>query len=378
MISGGAGEAEGSEAIGEAIETAIREGRSQPEGGAVFLGPNCMGVRSRPGKYDTFFVPEAKLPARRSIPDQPLALVSQSGAFIVSRLSTNTDLNPRFAISIGNQVDATVSDLVREVGRRDDISVVGVYLEGFADLDGAAMLDVVSELRSLGKSVVFYKAGRTESGRSAAAGHTAAVAGDYDICQTAMAHAGAFVAEDFREFGLALELAVGLAGRSLGQGRVFALTNAGMEAVAMADAGIRLEPLSDAIRDSLDELLTEHGLRGLVSPRNPLDLTPAANEAAYDAAVRVAAASPDVDAILVSCVPLAPSLQTLSDEISDPASFVQRAREWRASTDKAILAVFDGGPEYDALREGVRAAGIPVFRSADDAARLLSRWMGAQ
>ena len=36
-----------------------------------------------------------------------------------------------------------------------------------------------------GKDVVFYKAGRTESGRSAAAGHTAAVAGDYDVCQAA-------------------------------------------------------------------------------------------------------------------------------------------------------------------------------------------------
>lgn len=375
IISGGAGEAEGSEAIGEAISEAIREGRNLPGGGAAFLGPNCMGVRSRPGAYDTFFVPEDKLPMRRGGEPQPVALVSQSGAFIVSRLSSKTELDPRFAISIGNQSDLTVSDMVRAVGLRDDIRVVGVYLEGFIDLDGAEMLQVVSELRERGKSVVFYKAGRTESGSSAAAGHTAAVAGDYDICQTAMSLAGAFVAQDFREFGEALELAVHLAGRAVGEGRVFALTNAGMEAVAMADSGVRLDPPSDALHCELDTLLTQHNLRGLVSARNPLDLTPAAGEAAYDELVREVLDAAEVDAVIVSCVPLAPALHSLADDLDNPRSFVQLAKGWRAHSEKPLVAVFDGGPEYDALRAGVRAAGIPVFRSADDAARLLQRWI---
>ncbi len=375
IISGGAGEAEGSEAIGEEIAAAILEGRTMANGGAAFLGPNCMGVRSRPGRYDTFFVPEDKLPMRRGGEPQPIALVSQSGAFIVSRLSSRTDLDPRFAISIGNQCDLTVSDMVRAVGLRDDISVVGVYLEGFIDLDGADMLNVVAELRGQGKSVVFYKAGRTESGRSAAAGHTAAVAGDYDICQTAMSLAGAFVAQDFREFGEALELAVHLTGRTVGEGRVFALTNAGMEAVAMADSGVRLDAPSQALHCELDTLLTTHGLRGLVSARNPLDLTPAAGEAAYDELVRAALDSDEVDAVIVSCVPLAPSLHSLAADLDHSSSFVQLAAKWRAHSDKAIVTVFDGGPEYDALRAGIRVAGLPVFRSADDAARLLHRWI---
>lgn len=372
IISGGAGEAEGSEEVGHEIEAAISEG------GAAWLGPNCMGVRSLPGAYDTFFVPDAKLPMRRPTPPQPLALVSQSGAFIVSRLSSNSDLNPRFAISIGNQVDVAVSDLVAAVGERPDISVVGVYLEGFADLDGAALLSVVAELREKGKQVVFYKAGRTESGRSAAAGHTAAVAGDYDICQTALRHAGAFVAEDFREFGLALELALGWAGKTTGTGRVFAMTNAGMEAVAMADSGLRLTELDDQLKSELDRVLNEHGLRSLVSPRNPLDLTPAADEAAYEAALHVALASEAVDAVVLSCVPLAPTLHSLESELEDVRSFASRAVAWSATAQKPIVIVFDGGAEYDALRRAVRAAGLPVFASADDAARLIGRWTGAR
>lgn len=378
IISGGAGEAEGSETIGEAIADAIRHGRVAANGGTALLGPNCMGVRSRPGTYDTFFVPEDKLPSRKTAEPRPVALVSQSGAFIVSRLSAHTELDPRFAVSIGNQCDLTVSDMVRAVGRRQDISVVGVYLEGFVDLDGAAMLDVVSELKRAGKAVVFYKAGRTESGRSAAAGHTAAVAGDYEICHTAMSRAGAFVAQDFREFSEAIELAVAWSDRTVGEGRVYAITNAGMEAVAMADGGIRLDPPSPELHEQLNQLLTQHNLRELVSPRNPLDVTPAAAEAAYADLVRSLLVASEVDVVIVSCVPLAPALRTLSSDLDDPGSFVALAQRWREMSTKPIAVVFDGGPEYDELCRRVRGTGLPVFRSADQASRLIDRWIASE
>ncbi|MCC7231143.1 MAG: indolepyruvate oxidoreductase subunit beta, partial [Fimbriimonadaceae bacterium] len=299
IISGGAGETEGTEDLGAQIQEVILKGRTQDGGGAVFLGPNCMGVRSWPGKYDTFFVPNEKLPPRRSLPPQPIAIVSQSGAFVVSRLSSNPGFQPLIAASIGNQSDLTVSDLLKVIADRSDVQVIGVYLEGFADLDGVEVLKAVSELTSSGRTVVFYKAGRTESGRSAAAGHTAAVAGDYDICMTAMRYAGAYVAQDFREFGQALDLAHRLGRRTIGDGRVLAVTNAGMEAVAMADSGIKLAPLGEELKMDLGTILGQHGLAALVSPRNPLDLTPAAGEMAYGDVVQAALASDQVDAVIV-------------------------------------------------------------------------------
>lgn len=45
----------------ESIERAREAGRAVP----VLLGPNCLGVQSRPGRYDTFFIPENKLDKRR-------------------------------------------------------------------------------------------------------------------------------------------------------------------------------------------------------------------------------------------------------------------------------------------------------------------------
>lgn len=377
IISGGAGETEGSEGLGEDIQSAIV--RARPEG-AVFLGPNCMGVQSRPGKYDTFFIPADKLPPRRESAVQPVAIVSQSGAFIVSRLSSLADLSPAFTISIGNQSDLTVSDLLWALDRREDVKVVGVYLEGFSNLDGLETIRAITRWTSQGKAAVFYKAGRTESGRSAVAGHTAAVAGDYDICQTAMRDAGALVAEDFREFTQLLETATLLAGKSVSDGRVFAITNAGMEAVGMADSlssdrpETRLEKLSEPFEAELTAVLLEHRLSSLVSARNPLDVTPMADELAYREVVRLALGREEVDAVIVSCVPLAPSLHTLEGEIADTVSFVNLAREWRDSA-KPVVFVVDAGREYDALARGVLEQGVPVFRSADEAMRRLAQWI---
>jgi|GEM_PF-3617 len=424
MISGGAGETEGSEAIGEMIQNAILRGRlaqepedhkfqisslnaagearepsignpkseiskSPPKGNrrsgrnpksAVFLGPNCMGVQSRPGKYDTFFVPTAKLPSRHDLPAQPVAIISQSGAFIVSRLSSLSQLSPAFTISIGNQSDVTVSDLLWAIDRRGDVQVAAIYLEGFVDLDGLETLRAVEHWIAQGKTVVFYKAGRTESGRSAAAGHTAAVAGDYDICQTAMRHVGALVANDFREFSQLLEMSTLLAGKQVENGRIFAVTNAGMEAVGMADAlssewpDIRIEPLSEPFEGQIATILGEHRLDKLVSRRNPLDLTPMASEAPYAAAVRLALNREEVDGVIVSCVPLSPTLHTLESELDDPASFIHLASEWSKSL-KPVVFVIDSGREYNALADAIQQRGLPIFRSADEAMRRLAQWM---
>jgi indolepyruvate ferredoxin oxidoreductase beta subunit len=381
MIPGGVGETEGSAAIEAEVRAAIAAGRQRPDGGTVFLGPNCMGVQSRPGGYDTFFIPPAKLDTRWRAPARRVAVVSQSGAFIIARLSQLATLDPAIAVSIGNQLDLTVADLLRAVGARDDIDAIGVYVEGFADTDGLDFLRATAEVTAAGKSVVFYKAGRTETGRSAAAGHTASVAGDYDICLAAAAHAGALVADSFRDFEHLLELATFLHGKAVGGPRVFALTNAGMEAVAMADAvrgpdyEITMPLPSEALRAAMLAALQRHKLERLVNARNPLDLTPMANEDAYLDLARLLLDSNEVDALILSCVPLTPQLKTTPDELRGGGSLAERLPQLFAETRKPLVFVVDAGALYDPLASAVRAAGVPVFRTSDQAARALGRYL---
>jgi acyl-CoA synthetase (NDP forming) len=381
LIPGGVGETEGSEEIAAAVRDAIAQGREMPGGGPVFLGPNSLGAISRPGGYDTLFIPQSRLDKRWAAPGRRVALVSQSGAFIVSRMSNLEVLDPKIAISLGNQLDLTAADVVRAVARRDDIDAIGVYVEGFSDLDGLALLRDIAAATAAGKHVVFYKAGRTESGRSAAAGHTAAVAGDYDVCQAAAEQAGALVADTFKEFEQMLELCTALHDKPVHGVRIGAVSNAGFECVGIADAirgqryRVDIAPLPAAAGARLADVMTERGLARLVNARNPLDLTPMATEDAYDASIRVMLECDDVDAVVVGIVPLTAALLTAPEELADERSLAVRLPKLFAEARKPLIAVVDSGPRYDPLVRALREGGVPVFPSADQAVRSLGRFL---
>ncbi|MBU0638467.1 MAG: indolepyruvate oxidoreductase subunit beta [Planctomycetes bacterium] len=381
LIPGGVGETEGSEEIEALVHQAIRTGRARPDGGPVFLGPNSMGLQSRPGRYDTFFIPANKLDNRWAAPARRVAFLSQSGAFIISRLSNIEMLDPAIAVSIGNQLDLTIADLLQAVAARDDIDAIAVYAEGFNDYDGLAFVRAVERATAAGKRVVFYKAGRTAPGRSAAAGHTASVAGDYDVCQAAALNAGALVAETFKEFEQLIELATALHDKEVGGRRIAAISNAGFETVGMADnihgprCSVEIPALSDGLRDQLLGVLERHKLAGLVNARNPLDLTPMSSEQVYEDCLRVLLDSDEVDAAIVALVPLTPALLTTPAEIDQPGSLVERLPRVFAESKKPLIVVIDSGSHYDPLARALRSQGVPVFRTCDQAIRSFGEYL---
>jgi len=381
LIPGGVGETEGSEDIAEAVREALLRARRTPGEGPVFVGPNSLGAVSKPGRYDTLFIPPARLDKRWSAPARRVALVSQSGAFIVSRMSNLETLDAAFAFSLGNQLQVTPSDLIAALGRRDDVDVIGVYTEGFNDLDGLELLRNTKKVVAEGKVVVFYKAGRTEPGRSAAAGHTASVAGDYDVCQAAAGQAGALVADTFKEFEQLLEIGTSLHDKQVKGVRLGVISNAGFETVGMADAiqgqryAVEIAELSDDSCSRLATVLEENRLRRLVNARNPLDLTPMASEGAYEGAIRVMLEADEVDALVIGVVPLTAALKTGPDELDTPGSLTERIPRLFAEATKPVIVVVDSGPLYDPLVRALRLAGVPVFPSADQAIRSLGRYL---
>jgi len=381
LIPGGVGETEGSAEIASAVRESIARARSRPDGGPVFLGPNSLGALSRPGRYDTLFISPSRLDKRWSAPARRVAIVSQSGAFIVSRMSNLETLDPAFAISLGNQADLTAADFVKALGRRDDIETIGVYCEGFNDLDGLELLRSVQAARESGKEVVLYKAGRTEPGRTAAAGHTAAVAGDYDVFCAAASQAGALVTDTFKEFEQLLELCTLLHDKVVRGVRIGAVSNAGFETVGMADAiqgqryRVEMARLSEASTGELARVLEQNRLTGLVNARNPLDLTPMASEVVYEGAIRVLQDSAEVDAIVVGVVPLTVALESTEEELGSENSLASRLPRLFAETDKPLIVVVDSGSMYEPLVRALRLKGIPVFPSADQAIRSLGRYL---
>jgi acyl-CoA synthetase (NDP forming) len=269
------------------------------------------------------------------------------------------------------------------IGSRQDIDTIGVYVEGFQDLDGLAFTRAVEESCQEGKTVVFYKAGKTPAGRSASAGHTASVAGDYEVCQAVVAHAGAIVVDTFKEFEQVIELATLFHDKAIGGRRLAVLSNAGFEAVGMADAiqGLRYElqmaDLAEQTRERLAQAIHQGGLGALVTPSNPLDLNPMADESLYEECVRAMMEDPNVDAVVASIVPFTPRLRTTDQELlDDPAdSIADRMTRIQHEYTKPLVVVIHAREPYTVLAKSLRHGGVPVFPACDQAIRSLGRYL---
>ena len=387
LIPGGLGEKEGSQGLESELKERIQQSHIGPGGGPLVLGGNSLGVISHPGRYDTMFIPETKLAKSRGDHPRRTCFISQSGAFIISNLSRMPWLDPAYALSIGNQIDLTAADLMAHVAKDPAIEVVAAYMEGFRHGDGLAFAAAVSDAVAAGKDVVFYKAGRTSEGRSATAGHTASVAGDYAVCEAALRQAGALVAADFNEFSDLLLLSVSLRGKKVRGNRLMAMSNAGYESVGMADslrgerAELTLARLGAEAQEGIAAVLNEFKLDGLVDVKNPLDVTPMACDAAFARIVGHALADPGVDLMVAGIVPLTPAMQTLPageghhESIRADGSVARLLPAAAAGSDTPLVVVVDSGSWFDPLSDQLGEAGLPVFRSADRAVRVLCTWV---
>lgn len=382
LIPGGMGETEESEE--RAADIADKINRAHAAGtGPVFLGANCMGVISYPARYDTWFVPEDKFPKNRDKPYQRAAFLSQSGAFMITRLAQCPEIEPAYMISMGNQNDLTLGDMVTYFKDADDVDVIAIYAEGFKDLDGLAFIRSVREAVLNGKDVVFYKAGRTPEGKDATAGHTASLAGDYMVCESCVRQAGAIVARSFTEFQNLVMLSQRLHSKTVRGNRLAGVSSAGFEVVGMADSiqsddfEMRLAPIREETREKLAELFRQRRLDTLVTVKNPLDVTPAADDEVHAISAKLFCGDPGVDAVIVGLVPMSPSLKTgaaFAENGSEDA-IVPLLTDVVTNTDTPVVCSVDAGTLYERLIHRLREENIPVFRSADRAVTALSQYI---
>ena len=385
VIPGGLEEKAGGEVLAGRMRAAIEAARGRPGGGPLINGGNCLGIRSGPGRYDTFFIPASKLAPPGDHP-APLAIVAQSGAFALSRLSRLRAMDPKYVITVGNQMDLTVGDHLDHLRDDGGIRVFGVYVEGFAPLDGRRFLTAARAVRERGGVVILYRAGRTAAGASASASHTASIAGDALVTEQLARQAGVVVAGSLEEFDDLVRTFTLLDGRSAPGGRLGALSNAGFECVAIGDnlGGLELASFDPATTSRLGTILAEAGLADIVDIHDPFDLTPMGDDAAFAAVAEAILADDGVDVGLIGDVPFTAAQQTLppdaagGEDLTAPGAVASRLVDlWRRTT-KAWVAVIDAGPAYDPLALALEAGGIPTFRTADRALRCLGAVVAAR
>ena len=385
IIAGGMGEKAGGAGIEEEIKRLLERGRREKKLTPVVNGGNCMGIYSGPGHYDTTFIPVYKL-ASPGKKDPRLVYISQSGAFMASRMSKIPEVEPLYAVSLGNQIDLTASDYLDYFRTHGSASLYALYLEGFKPGDGLALARAAGEMVRGGKKVLVYKSGRSPEGRKATSSHTASVAGDYKVFRAVLEGAGVFVADTLAEFENAIRALPALAGKRARGNRVGLVSNAGFECVILADSlknGFELElaVLAEPTAARLAEILSPLGIDRLQDIRNPLDLTPVADDAAFAGCVEALLSDPDVDCAVVSPVPMTAALQTLApsgehaENIDSPKSVGHRLVEIIRRTVKPVVVNIDAGSLYDPLAEMLEGEGIPVFRRSDEALRFLGKYV---
>ncbi|MHB8085271.1 MAG: acetate--CoA ligase family protein [Dehalococcoidia bacterium] len=321
-------------------------------GGVRIIGPNCMGIFTSRGRVNTV-VPYARLPLEPG----SVGFVGQSGWASETMLRLGSSRGLRFSgvISIGNQSDLRLEDLIGYWGRDPLTRVIAAYIEGLKD--AKRFMEIAREICPH-KPVIIWKGGSSEMGAKSAASHTGSLAGDYEVFQAMCRQVGIIAAksmEDVIDLAIAFNCPVLPSGR-----RVGLLIEAGGGAVASSDAcareGLTVPQLTQQTQDRLAAYLKDK-VPPSTNRKNPVDLVWVPIGDTYGVyADCLEMILSDVDA----CVMIAYGFLQIDQ-------FRARITEMRDRLKKPVLYV-PGNPEDQVLGSQMAVKdGIPVYVMPENA-----------
>jgi acyl-CoA synthetase (NDP forming) len=215
--------------------------------GIRLLGPNSMGVVDLPGRLA--LTVNAVLEAE-ALPAGSTSLISQSGTMLGTLLSRGAARGLGYAklVSVGNEADLGVGELVELLVADSDTKVIALFLETVRDAERLAA--AARKAHAAGKPIVAYKLGRSALGVELARSHTGALAGA-DAAIDAFFRACGIVRVDLLESLIEIPpLLIGKRPVSLSRApRVSVVTTTGGGAAAVVDrlglAGVELAGMHD-------------------------------------------------------------------------------------------------------------------------------------
>ena len=367
IVAGGIGDGADQSGYGSHLSSLIKQRRDNNQWCPAVVGPNGLGMIISPLQLNSLFIPQDKLNINFD-PRSQVALISQSGAFLITRLSRYDNLSLKYGFSIGNQIDMRLSDFMALVERDKSVRVLALYVEGFADGDACAVAKLVKKFKASNRHVILYKGGRSALGQAAAEGHTGAMTGDYLQQKRLLSKAGAIVVETFNQFNAVFKWMTAYPDtESLGQMAI--VTNAGYETVGSVDIlgdndANTLYELTPENNQQLTKVLTDHKLNSLVAAVNPLDLTPMANEDVYFDCVE-SMVNFGVNVVMLGLVPLSNQIDTTHLILAK--EFAKKLSQLIEKKKCLIGVVIDAGIPFQEYKQVFEQCGLPVFDGMDKA-----------
>ncbi|WP_183064550.1 acetate--CoA ligase family protein [Streptomyces sp. gCLA4] len=342
--------------------------------GAVLVGPNCLGIADN--------TTELYLASDRFAPGG-VALLSQSGNLALELQLRGEPYGPGFSrfVSLGNQADVTLVDLVEDCARHRATSAIAVYAEDFGD--GRAFAAAAA---AAGKPVVLLTAGRGSASARSAQSHTGALTTSADVVAAACRDAGVELVRTPREMTVVLAALATPAGgpRTAGRRRTAVFTDGGghgaVAADAAEDAGLDVPELDAATQDRLRRVLWEQSSVG-----NPVDLAGMGEQRplSYADTVGELLAAEGVDAVLMTGY--FGGYAASEGGLGGGAAGGSVLAEGETRAAKEIVAHLAAVPKplvvqsmypRSASCRVLAEAGVPVFAATEDAARALAAMTG--
>ncbi len=339
------------------------------------IGPNCMGVfRAPQGErkgVNTLFMEQERLEIGYSQFSNSL-LLTQSGAFSVTALDRFQHSKLfRSIISFGNQYDVKVTDLIEYYSNRDTIDVISLYLEGLHPGEGRQFFELGQKST---KPIIVYKSGKTDAGAKAAASHTAAMSGSYDVFKASCEQAGIILVENIEEHYDLVQTFSLLHNKIPTDNRVAGVANAGFESTVGAD---ELKNLRQAeLHPETIEKLNEINRFGLVNTKTPfLDISPMADDKMYTDFVEALAEDDNVDCVFVAVVPHPISLKTTPQTCHDKDSLGNLLVDLNKRINKPMVISVNAGQYYQEFVGILESNGLPVFTDIRSSIKSLDRFV---
>jgi len=230
-------------------------------GSMPILGPNCYGVINYLDGALLWPDQHGGIRVERGV-----ALLSQSSNIVINLSMQARGLPIAYVACLGNAAVVGLAELAGALLADNRVTAIGMYVEGIDDAPAFAAL--AQAAWAANKGIVCIKAGKTELSRTAAASHTASLAGGGAASSAFLRQIGVAEVATPSELVEALKI-LHVHGPGLGR-RLCSLSCSGGEAGLVADLaasfGIDFPPPSEAQRARLGEILGP-----IVTVANPLD-----------------------------------------------------------------------------------------------------------
>ena len=317
--------------------------------GIRIIGPNCLGIINTTISLNASFAHLPPLPGN-------IAFLSQSGAVCTSVLDLALRKKVGFShfVSLGSMVDVDFADMIDYLGSQRSVGSIVMYMENITNIR-----NFMSAARAVSriKPIIVLKSGRSRAGARAAASHTGAMAEEDALYDAAFQRAGILRVTEFEELFDCIAF-LAKQQRPKGNGLVI-ITNAGgpgvMAADALASHGMEPAGLSPETLDRLDELLPENWSRS-----NPIDILGDTPASAYADTVKVCAAAPETDALLLICSPAG---------TMDTRALAELLVPHLQTVTCPVFTAWIGGDNVAEARQVFNQAGIVTYDSAERAVR---------